>query len=214
MAVGASFWEHVIPSEPRSDWLTRVKANAEVAECRRVRAEYDTGSITEAEAYSLCALANHLQARVVVEVGTFIGNSTMALAMGSAVEHIYTCDASNDCLLSTEVIHVYPKRSSTDMLKDLRLVGVQADLCFFDGTLRPVDADLLKAITHKGTVFAFHDFNFGPKVRVRNGKTFHEIVPRKGIGNVDLLKPRLWKHVLVQPQPDTTLALLVPEDRL
>ena len=214
MVVAAEFWTSVLPSVPRADWLERVRANFSVAEGRRSRADYDTGSITELEAYSLCALAEDCRARVVIEVGTFIGNSTQALAMGSAVETVYTCDASNDCFPATDVIKTYPHRSSTDMLQDLRKRGVSADLCFFDGTLRHVDADLLKALTHKGTVFAFHDYNFGPKEREKNGVKYLETVPRKGIGNVDLLKPRLWKHVLVQPQPETTLALLVPESRL
>lgn len=184
------------------------------AEARRGAADYDTGSILEIEAYYLWAIAESIGARVVIEVGTFIGMSTTALASASTVEAVYTCDASNDCLPSTSVIRTYPKRSSTDMLRELRTRGVVADLCFFDGALSPVDADLLKALTHARTVFAFHDFNFGPKQRVKNGNAYLETMPRKGIGNVNLLKPRLWKHVLVPPLPDTTLALLVPESRL
>jgi hypothetical protein len=35
-------------------------------------------------------------------------------------------------------------------------------------------------------------------------------VPRKGIGNVRLLIPMLKRHRLVEPLPETTLALLVP----
>ena len=42
--------------------------------------------------------ADHMGARVVIEIGTFVGLSTTALASGPTVEAVYTCDASNDCL--------------------------------------------------------------------------------------------------------------------
>jgi len=213
-ALAVDVWASLVPSALRADKQARVRQLAIEAEARRQAADYDTGSILEVEAALLWALAEAIQARVVVEVGTFIGMSTTALASASTVQTVYTCDASNDCLPATKAIRTYPKCSSTDMLQDLRKRGVVADLCFFDGTLRPVDADLLKGLTHRETVFAFHDFNFGPKERVKHGRTYLQTVPRKGIGNVDLLKPRLWKHVLVNPLPDTTLALLVPEARL
>lgn len=191
-----------LPARP--DWLSRLAADADA---RRVRADYDTGSILEEEAYLLWALAESTRARVVIEVGTFIGTSTHALAMGSKVEAVYTCDISNDCLPGTHVIRPYPKVASQDMLQRLCRLGVTADLCFFDGVLRQADADALTFLTHPGTVYAFHDYNYGPKIRANGAR---EIMPRKGIGNVRLLIPKLPMHVLVEPRPGTTLALLVP----
>jgi len=112
------------------------------------------------------------------------------------------------------VIRTYPKRSSTEMLQALRRHGVCADLCFFDGTLRQVDADLLVHVTHAATVFAFHDYNYGPKIRRKGGATYLQTMPPKGIGNVDLVRSVCPRHVLIEPQPETTLALMVPESRL
>jgi len=177
------------------------------AEARRSAADYDTGSITASEAYALWFLADLHHARVVIEVGTFIGLSTTALA-ASYAEAVYTCDVSNDCLPSTDKIHTYPKQTSTAMLLDLFSKGVLADFCFFDGVLSQEDADLLRHVTHPETVYAFHDYNYGPKIR-KGGK--HEIMPRKGIGNVQLLQPRLPKYRLIEPFEGSTLALLVPE---
>lgn len=205
----ANFWSFLAP--PSDAMRAEVRQLAVDADARRLRADYATGSILESEALALWALAEFVKARVVIEVGTFIGTSTTALAMGSHVESVFTCDISNDCLPSFGVVRTYPKQSSTQMLRDVKRRGVRADLCFFDGVLSPTDADLVTEVTHDRTVFAFHDFNFGPKQRTARGVTYLETVPRKGIGNVNLLKPRLWKHTLVQPQPDTTLALLVPE---
>lgn len=202
------FWASVAPVVPSSICLSFIEQIATAADARRVRADYDTGSVTAYEAYLLWSLA--FRARVVIEVGTFIGTSTHALAAGNAVQAVYTCDVSNDCLAATDVIHPYPKVTSTVMLMDLCKRGVRADLCFFDGVLNLRDADLLRNVTHLETVFAFHDYNYGPKQRKRGLET----MPRKGIGNVNLLRPHLPAHVLIEPRPETTLALLVPESRL
>ena len=213
--VTTDFWSAVLPVTPRADWMTRVSELAAEASQRRSKADYNTGSIAWMEAYQLCALANHLQARTVIEVGTFIGTSTHALALGSAVEAVYTCDSSNDCCPATDVIHPHPFTASGDMWQRLRKKGVSADLCFFDGHLSEADAEALKGLTHPSTVFAFHDYNYGPKIRRRkDGTTYHETLPRKGIGNVDLLKPHLPHHVLIEPLPDNVLALMVPESML
>lgn len=202
-----SFWHTVLPAEPNAAWLADVRQLAVEAEPRRQRADYDTGSITEKEAYLLRALVEYLHSRIVIEIGTFIGASTMAMATGLSVLAVFTCDYSNDCLPAIYPVHTYPRQTSTQMLRDLRARQVTADLCFFDGVINAADVTLLKHVTHKGTVYAFHDYNYGPKLRKSGWTT----VPRKGIGNVNLLKPRLSRHVLVDPLPETTLALLVPE---
>lgn len=207
--MGASFWATVCGTQPgdRADVVQRLMDDAEA---RRSRADYDTGSILATEAAMLWALADYLAACVVIEVGTFIGVSTTALAAGASVQRVYTCDASNDCLPSGDVIQSYAKRSSTQMLRDLVARGVLADLCFFDGTLVPADVPLLKRVTGPETVFVVHDYNYGPKQRKHGLVT----VPRKGIGNIEMLKPMRAGRVLVSPEHGTTLAALVPEGRL
>lgn len=205
------FWPKVLGAGAAAARHARVQRIMLSAEARRVRADYDTGSITEQEAVSLCALAEYLKARVVIEVGTFIGTSTEALAHAATVEAVYTCDCSNDCLPQTDIIHTHPRLRSTDMLRRLVALKVRADLCFFDGVLSAEDADLLGSVTHPRTVYALHDYNYGPKIRRKGGSVYLETMPRKGIGNGDLLRPRLPKHVLVEPADGTTLALIVPE---
>ena len=151
---------------------------------------------------------------MILEVGTFIGTSTTALASARSVEALYTCDASNNCLPETGVIHTYPKQTSSAMLRDLGRRGVLADLCFFDGALHTDDALLLAGVTTPNTVYAFHDYNYGPKIRQKpDGSTYLETMPRKGIGNVNLLRPQLPRHILIEPLAGTTLALLIPESR-
>lgn len=214
MIATVSFWSDVLPTVPNIEWQAVVQRIAHEAETRRARADYDTGSITELEAYLLRALAERLTARVIIEVGTFIGTSTCALASAPLVTALYTCDASNDCLPSTEVMTTFPKATSTQMLRTLADRGVCADLCFFDGVLSEPDIDLLARVTGPQTVFAVHDYNYGPKRRVKHGVMTLETMPRKGIGNVRLLQRQWPSHGLVAPMPETTLAVLVPRSRL
>ncbi len=210
----ADVWTAWLPAEPQAFWRELVRQLAVTAEVRRAKADYNTGSILEEEAYRLLMVVKHLQAKVVIEVGTFVGLSTTAMALASCVKELYTCDASNDCLPSDRVIRTFPKQTSTQMFKTLLTQGVTADLVFLDGTLSFVDVQTLKMLLHAGSVIAVHDYNYGPKIRMKRGQVVHEIVPRKGVGNVRLLKPFLKRHVLVEPQDGTTLALLVPESRL
>lgn len=214
VSTATDVWAAWLPAEPQGFWRELIRQLAVTAEVRRAKADYNTGSILEEEAYRLLMVVKHLQAKVIIEVGTFVGLSTTAMALASCVKELYTCDASNDCLPSDRVIRTFPKQTSTQMFKALLTQGVTADLVFLDGTLTQVDAQTLKMLIHAETVIAIHDYNYGPKIRIKRGQVVHEIVARKGVGNVRLLMPYLKHHVLVEPQEGTTLALLVPESRL
>ncbi len=214
VTIATDVWATWLPAEPQAFWRELVRELAVTAEVRRAKADYNTGSILEEEAYRLLMVVKHLQAKVVIEVGTFVGLSTTAMALARCVKELYSCDASNDCLPSDRVIHTFPKQTSTQMFQALIKHGVTADLVFLDGTLNHVDAQTLKMLIHAGTVIAVHDYNYGPKIRTKRGQVVQEIVARKGVGNVRLLKPYLTHHVLVEPQDGTTLALLVPESCL
>lgn len=206
----SSFWSSVLGTVPNAVWQADVRRILIDAEGRREAADYDTGSITEQEAYALVALAEGLRARIVIEVGTFIGTSTCALASASSVRAVFTCDASNDCLKDTDKIRTFPKQTSNQMLRSLKERGVIADLCFFDGVLNEADIAALVYVTSPRVVFAMHDHNYGPKIRKRGLET----MPRKGIGNARLLRAAWPHYALVEPLPETTLALLVPESML
>jgi hypothetical protein len=210
LALKTDFWSTVLPEIPNREWLVRARKLTTEAEIRRKAADYQTGSILESEAYALMAVAEHFKARVVIEVGTFVGLSTTALASVSTVEAVYTCDASNDCLPSDSVIRTFPKKTSTDMLRHL-VQRVQADFCFFDGALSVEDVQILRKITFPDAIYAVHDYGYGQKVR-RTGVI--ETVPRKGTGNINLLLCTLDDYEVIAPEEEASLALLIPESRL
>lgn len=188
--------------DPWVENLTHVGATCEQS---RPMMDYQTGSIPLSTAMWLCMLARHIRPKLTLEVGTYIGKSTVALAFGQINGRLVTCDASNAApnlgvpVWSTD-IQFNPHATSTAMLKALA-ADDKADLVFYDGRVQPEDAEPLAEHTHDSTVFAFDDFEG----------------TEKGVSNIAAMRrPDL---VLIQP-PDisphpsvndrSTLALLVP----
>lgn len=192
------FWSDTV-AYCQPDWIDEVRAQAVQAESRRRLARYDTGTISEAACLYLRALCARFAPAVAIEIGTFIGSSTMAIAAHAG--RVFTCDKDNDCLASTKRITTYPRRRSTQMLADLVNKGIRASFFFFDGRIQPDDLPLIGQLSTPGCVYAFDD---------------HE-GQEKGVINVRRLGPTLRGYALIPPPPHvadltstTTIACLVP----
>jgi predicted O-methyltransferase YrrM len=138
--------------------------------------------------------------KVVAEVGTYIGKSTLALVSSGAT--VYTCDHSNDIKLPFKV-NQYPMKGSTEMFEDMLKNKIKADLIFLDGRLTPRDIRLMAEIAHGNTVVLLDDFE-GVEKGVANAQMFqYEGAMLVYPAEKDLLE----KHGL----PDeSTLAMVVP----
>lgn len=125
----------------------------------RSEADYNTGSVPYDDAIELYKLVKFFQPKVIAEVGTFIGISTvtMNLAMNRLVD-IYTCDHSNNINLDIPNIFQYPKQTSTQMFADMAEKKVGVDLMYLDGRLQREDLELFHKIIHDQTIFVFDDF--------------------------------------------------------
>jgi predicted O-methyltransferase YrrM len=134
----------------------------------RGKAEYNTGSISTATQWALFSVAHALSPAVVAEVGTFIGKSTLSIAMGMDAAHvgsgeIHTCDMSNSMTLptltSTRVVQ-YPATGSTEMFTDLAADGFtnRVDFVHLDGRLQKSDLELLATLASPDLVLALDDF--------------------------------------------------------
>lgn len=193
------FWR-ARAADVQPGWWDAASADIQTAEPLRALAKFNTGSISMTCAVALRALGYWAKPAIIVEVGTFIGVSTQALARSGAT--VYTCDISNDCLASTDRIHCHPYEKSTQMLDRLRVLGVTVDLWFFDGLLSTVDIKAIRALSAPTAVYVFDDYNGA----------------FKGVQNVAKLAPGLSGYHLFPVagplQRDTTLAVLVPEARL
>ena len=173
----------------------------EQCEATRAKMEYNTGSISAASGLALYALARRFKPRNVFEVGTFVGKSTVSLALGMDAAraeggNVYTCDASNDFFLAYDggatKITGFPRRTSTQALGELaaRSAAGPIELFHLDGRLDPADLAPLQKIARPDAIFAIDDFEGA----------------EKGVANLSLLRSQQWLrgHVLAYP-PDREL---------
>ncbi len=174
-------------------WLDELDAYCEAL---RAKANYNTGSISRTSCSILRGMTEFYRPRVIVEIGTFIGKSTLSMK----ADHIYTCDKDNDCLPSSERVTCFPKTKSTAMLAELLEQSIVADFFFFDGRIQTEDVEMILSLSHPATVYAFDDFYSDPR-------------PQKGLVNAMRMHFVLPKHRLVEPLPgrDSTIAMLCPE---
>lgn len=169
-------------------------------EALRKTADYNTGSISAASAWALYSLVGYFGPQRILEIGTFIGKSTLAMALaaddfGISTE-IHTCDMSNSIELpahaKTRIIQ-YQKHTSTQMLEKLIAAnsGGKFEMLYLDGRLQNEDFPFLEKLCSPRVIVVCDDFEG------------HE----KGVAN--LINARngglLPQHILIYPPPEPLL---------
>lgn len=157
------FWHTVLTStDERRNELEQLSAELAQLESLRAGADYNTGSITLAAAWTLYATTRYFGFQRALEVGTFIGKSTWSMARAMDREgangEIATCDASNDIQLpwnGRTRLTQYKRKTSTQMLASLNGLF---DFCFLDGRVTDEDLLLLDKVIDQNTVIALDDF--------------------------------------------------------
>jgi predicted O-methyltransferase YrrM len=164
-----AFWTYVYDQYKGISAGDAAAFRKEISELETLRkeADFNTGSISTATACGLYGLTKWLAPKSLIEIGTFIGRSTIALARGMTAARpqaiLYTCDADNRIELPKVegcVIRQFPKTSSTDMFRTLlreNLTGC-IDMAYIDGRLRDGDELLLKKLCRSDVVIVFDDF--------------------------------------------------------
>lgn len=162
--IARSFWQELHSSVVDKEALE--DADAILTYTRSLEASYPnrTGSISLHSIKTLWLLANYFAPKVIVEVGTYIGRSTLAMYRGAQVslQALYTCDYSFDCWQppheeAREVIHYFGKTSSTHLLQGLH-GQTKVDMFLLDGRLQPNDLELIAGLRHPKSVFLVDDF--------------------------------------------------------
>lgn len=163
-------WEEILEFAEQKAWRREQLARAnETLDELREHADYNTGTLSLSASWCTFAIAEYFRPKTVVEVGTFIGRSTTAMAWGMQPHHadaiIYTCDGSNDITLpvfsrytNSGRIKQYPKTMAREMFEELLKSKVKADLAYLDGRLSPAEIRLLEEITAPGAVIVLDDF--------------------------------------------------------
>jgi len=162
--IARSFWEELGSS--LVDDRAEEEAKQILADSREIEARFPsrTGSISLQSIKTVWLLARYFQPGVIVEVGTYIGRSTLAMARGAgdSLRGIFTCDMSFDTWKpptaeDASKIQYFGKTSSTDMMK--ALVGrTQVDMFLLDGRLQNEDLQLISSLRHDRSVFLIDDF--------------------------------------------------------
>ena len=132
----------------------------------RKDSDYNTGSISSSSSWLLFSMVLFFKPQIIMEVGSFIGKSTISMALTADLNidqnkcEIYCCDSSNKIIfpdISTTTIKQFHKTSSTEMLKSFSS-ETKFDIIHLDGRLQKEDFVLLsKNITEK-TIFILDDF--------------------------------------------------------
>ena len=162
--IARGFWEELNSSLLEDK--ARREAERILEDSRAIEARFpsQTGSISLQSIKTIWLLANYFQPKVIVEVGTYIGRSTLAMARGAnaSLKGLFTCDMTFDTWTPTTpedaaTIQYFGKTSSTDMMKAL-LGRTQVDLFLLDGRLQQDDLQLITGLRHDRSVFLIDDF--------------------------------------------------------
>ena len=132
----------------------------------RKESDYNTGSISSSASWSLFSAVLFFKPKIIVEVGSFIGKSTISMALAADFNlsqntcEIYCCDHSNEIVfpdISDTSIKQFHKTSSTEMLKSFSS-DTKFDIVHLDGRLKQEDFNLLKNNITEKTIFILDDF--------------------------------------------------------
>ncbi len=215
--ISKAFWSSLVGSflleEAREDSLLCASTTAPLVS----KFPSEAGSISLESSYCLWLLAKYFAPKIICEVGTYIGRSTLNMGLGGirTVEKIYTCDGTFDCMnfgiLNLEAfsaekkgiinkIEYFGKTMSDELLKKIGESGEKIDLLFIDGRLGPRDCEILGRIVAEDCVFILDDFEG----------------VEKGVVNCMMLRKQFPAHILMEPPysipnlSSVKLALMVP----
>lgn len=214
------FWEELKFSIFYEEAASDARKIAEVTAPKVNEFPTEAGSISVESSIYLWLLSKYFAPRNVLEVGTYIGRSTLAIAFGGrdSIEQLYTCDGTFDCLdfntlKSPDIekakleaitqIQYFGKTMSTSLLKELKEKGVKLDLVFIDGRVSNEDCSILSEVMSDRCVLVLDDFEG----------------VEKGVVNAMMLRNAFRGMFLVNPAVEKNgvsgnLALLVPTNLL
>ncbi len=194
------FWNKIF--EHSSSWLReRNKLFDTMSRLNALerQAQKPTGSIPPFSCFALYGLARYFQPTNILEIGTYIGKSTLSMAHGvdrRGVE-IHTCDISNDLTLpnNTECTIVQYNEASNSMLdKIIEDDSIRFDMVNLDGRITQEDIDKLSGILTDDAVICLDDFEG----------------IEKGVANYSMLRAtdRFSRYALIYPPQDSIITAM------
>ncbi len=158
------FWDSVLSNTEINDGK-RENLFFELSRLEELRekADYNTGSISNAAAWCLYCVVKYFAPQKIMEIGTFIGKSSWSMAKAQDdcyIDNTYfvTCDFSNNITIpwnGKTKFKQYKKQSSTDMLKGEK---ISPDLVLMDGRVQVDDLELFERLINPKTIILLDDF--------------------------------------------------------
>jgi hypothetical protein len=155
------------------------------------------GSVSKDTARKLWLLGRYFRPKIIAEVGTFIGRSTLALSEGAgdSLQQMHTCDYSfaefgvpaefSSQFKNAKKITYHAKTPSTQMFNGMLKQHRECVDCFFlDGRLSAEDIEPIKILRSKNVVFILDDFEG----------------TEKGVANATLLRQVFNDLILLRPE--------------
>ena len=135
--------------------------------------ELDSGTISVPDAKLLYLLVRYFKPKVIFEIGTWIGTSSMIMAEAMKKNnndgHIYTCDANTffavDDLYQDVITTI---NAYSDVALDSIPTDTKVDFVFADGELTFATIKKLKPLLHKDAIVSTHDFTLPAEKGVLN----------------------------------------------
>ena len=188
------FWRRIFENQDYWQYEKEMlfKKLNELENLRR-QATYNTGSINPLASWALYCLARFFKPKNVIEVGTFIGKSTLSIATAVETEKIagasiHTCDQSNDIDIPNDTdceIIQYKKSTSLDMLKKIPFKKNSCSFIHIDGRISKNDIELIETLASSDSIIVLDDFEGN----------------EKGVANYDMLsQSKIFKqHIVAYP---------------
>jgi len=215
-AVARCFWSAIRSSACKSEAQRDVNLISELSAAKVDMFPTEAGSVSVGNGVYLWLIAKYFSPQKVLEIGTYIGRSALAILFGgqASISELYTCDGSYDCLDFSDYknegfgpergkiidrIKYFGKTSSTDVLKKIDSEGKKLDLIFIDGRISPEDCQLFSRVRSQDCIFVLDDFEG----------------VEKGVVNAIMLRNVFRNMLLIEPPVDGddeigNLALIVP----
>ena len=122
------------------------------------------GSISIDSGTYLWLLMKYFTPKIICEIGTYIGRSTLSMAFGGSdtIQKIYTCDGTYDCMNfqalnlsdfdskkmnSIDKVHYLGKTMSTELLRKIHEEKGVVDILFIDGRIGTEDCSLITQVS-------------------------------------------------------------------
>lgn len=157
----------------------------------------DTTGFNDTSFLSLMILEH--QPKNILEIGTWVGTTSYAMATSSTDVTVYTCDNNNRFvnmgLEQNNRIKTHPSTYSTEFLKNMLSQNIKFDMLFNDASISDEDCDMLCQLSNDKFIFTTHDYfnsNGGYEKGYHAMESMKKSLTKNNINYVEYIPKKEW----------------------